>query len=831
LKLRPPNPENRLFRLRKRLLKSVLIPILCVLALFLVLFFVLRSLFPPERLRELAITQLEETTGLSISVEDAAISFVHWRVGIKVTGVEISAPVGEEETEVVVAGAAADSTRKVTELARLATIPQLGVAVSLLPLLKREIVVDELYVKSPQVTLRLGGERILRRPQGKPSRGPTPMPMSLSLSRAVVSDADIELEDVRTGSVIELKHLDASSRIRGDKSTETLLFEGKSAVKEVSVRSTKRLPVEIPPLNVKTSWKASFDVKNKLLDLERVSIKVSEFPIEATGKVNLIGEKPDLDVKVKIEKIAVEKLLGFVPKKLLEKSRGIRIDGEIEAYASIRGKMPSPEVNVEKFVVSAGSSSVSGRVLVKTQEPQSVSFETTGNLELSELVGMLPATAGPRVTSGTASFHITGGGLVKELKTNPLAMQAQGEASVSSVSVELPEPSPAVLLDTAHMILNGRSVEITGATAKAGSSVFNASGRVRDWKERSIELDVRSPMLDLGELLLPVAKQKKAPKKEGGKITVPAGGIPAKGTATLRVDMLKFGNFGARDLDAKVVFGGDSIVVTDMTMNALGGKCGGKSRLVLSKDGSPAYRASFSADNLEMRELLNSLTPVKDFMSGLSFFQISVEGNIPKDTSPLKSVAAKGQVKATQAKAVASPLVSAIASWVGFQKSDQYALRDFATSFLVQEGRVILPQCRLEEKNSMWDFAGSTGFDGTLDYKVNVTLSQDYSKRTGSLRGLEQLVKDDQGRVVLDLIVGGTVKKPVFKWDSARMQQRGQEFLTMKVRGQLEAQTKKGEELKHQVTTELEKRADTLKVEAAAKGAKLLEDLLRKRKK
>ena len=823
MKLHLSDPQNRFSNSRVRFSKRVLIPVVCILSLILVLFLVLRSLFPSDRLRQLAISKLEETTGLSISVKDAAISFVHWRIGVKVTGIEVSAATGQS--------AAGDSTIEQAQLTTLATVPRLGIVVSVLPLLKKEIVVDELYVEEPRISLDLGGEPLLRRPPGRGAAGPALLPMSLSLSKAVVNDADVKLRDVRSGDLVELNHLDASLSVRADKRSETLLFEGRSSAKGVSVNSAKKLPFEIPPLDIKTSWKARFALKDKLLELQRISMRVAEFPIEAAGKVNLAGDKPDFDVKVRIEKVAAGKILGLIPKEFLEKAKAVRINGEIEAYVNIRGKMPSPEVDVEKFAISVGGSSVSGRVQVKTQEPRSVSFESSGNLKLDELASALPVGRGPRVTSGTASFRIKGGGLINELKADPLSLQLQGEVSINSVGIELPPPSPSVILEKANLVLAGRGVEITGATARAGSSVFNATGRVRDWKERSVELELRSPMLDLGELLLPIAKQQKQLKREGVKMAVPTAGIPARGTAKLEVDKLRFGNFGASDLNAQVVFGGDSIVVTDVTMNTLGGKCSGKSRLLLPKEGARTYKTSFSGDNLEMKELLNSFTPVKDFMSGLSFFEISVEGKLPEDVSPLKSVAAKGQVKTAQAKAIGSPLVSAIASWVGLGKSDQYALRDFATSFLVQDGRVILPQCRLEEKNSMWDFAGSTGFDGTLDYKVNVTLSQEYSKRIGSPKGLDQLLKDDQGRVVVDLIMGGTVKKPTFKWDNARMQQRAKEYLVQKVRGQLGAQTKKGEELKLEAKTELQKKADTLKVETAKKGAKLLEELFKKRKK
>gem|GEM_PF-2682383 len=859
MKFRLPGPENHFSAqnqfspARMRFTKRVIIPIVCILVCLMVCVIVLRTMFPSERLRQLAIAKLEETTGLSISVRGATISLVHWRIGVKITGVEISAPTGgnpftpaDSATAVDSAGpdeaapggqaavnaaGTGGSPGRAPELVRLASIPRLGIAVSILPLLKREIVVDELYVDDADVSLKLGGGPILRSAPKAPRAASGQMPMSFSLSKAVINDASIEITDVRTGSTIVLKHLDASSTVSADRRTEILSLEGKSSVREISVTSAKKSPLTLPAVSAKLAWKARFALREKLLELESASATIAEFPLDVAGKVDLGGEKPMLDLRISAEKIAPEKLLAFAPKSIQERTKGAKIAGQIDVAGTVRGKMPSPDVDVQRFSASFGGSSVSGRGRFNTVEPRSLSFETKGNLKLDELAAVLPAGKGPRVTSGVVSFHITGEGLVDELKANPLSLQASGEAAINSVRIELPPPSPAVLLDKATLILSGRSVEISNAAARIGNSIFNATGRVRDWKERSLDLELSSPSLDLGELVLPIAKQQKSAGKQARTIAMPMKALPAKGIAKLHVDKLKFGNFGASNLDAQVAFGGDSVVVKNVAMNTLGGKCSGASRLTISEQGGGAYGATFSAGDIQLNELLSTLTPVRDFMSGISFLDISVEGKLSETTPPLKSVAAKGQVRTTQAEAIASPLVATIASWVGLEKKDQYAFRDFATTFLVQDGRVILPQCRLEEKNTIWDFTGSTGFDGTLSYKVNLTFSQEYSKRTGSLRGLAQLIKDEQGRVVVDLIVGGTVKKPTLRWDQTRMEQRAKELLAQKVQNQLGTQTKKAEQLGQELEKKLGSKADTLKAETATKGVKLLEDLLKKRKK
>lgn len=314
-------PDDDISRRRMGFPKKVLVPILCVLALAIVPLFVLRALFPSERLRQMAVTKLEDATGLSISVENAAISFVHWRVGIKVSGIEVSAPIGGTTERFAAGSAIDDSSAANRSVARLATIPQLGIAVSILPLLRKEIVVDELYVTNPRITLKLGGGPILRRAPAGPSRAPAGMPMSLSLSRAVVHDASVLLEDIRSNSVIELKHLDASTSVRGDKTSETLFFEGKSTLKEVTLRTRKRLPVEVPPLSIKASWKATFALKERLLNLERVSLRVLEFPVEASGRVNLAGAKPDLDIGVRIEKIPTRDCSDLFQRSCLKRQR------------------------------------------------------------------------------------------------------------------------------------------------------------------------------------------------------------------------------------------------------------------------------------------------------------------------------------------------------------------------------------------------------------------------------------------------------------------------------------------------------------------------------
>ncbi|UCF77665.1 MAG: AsmA family protein [Candidatus Eiseniibacteriota bacterium] len=840
--------------MKARLLKRVVIAVVSVLVVVTVLFFVLRAVFPSEVLRELAVAKLETATGLDISVKNAAISFVHWRIGVSVSGVEVYQPAG-----------GADS--------RLATIPQVGAVVALGPLLRREVVVEQLYIERPEVDVKVAGvwAPVVDTPEAALASAPgtgrvrLPVLFSFSLPKAVVRNGNVRLEDTLSGGVLLLSRLNATARVKAKRGGEVLRSEGTFSSKDLRILAGREASFALPAQQVDGSWRMRVLPSEKLLELEEVSVKVSGLPVQISGTVDLAEGRPNLGLKFGLEG-KLDKFTRFVPAELLQKVQGLELKGDVVVSGSVDGRLPSPDydgtfgvvdgggsvsgvkirkvgvsgrfnkeaVNVEQFEVSLGSSTVRGSATATTQEPRRLTFESTGNAMLEELAALLPEQEGPKVRGGELSFKVKGGGLAEELKSDPLSAQVHGEASVKAVEIELPAPNPRVTLESGHLTFSGRRADIADLSAKVGGSVFNVAVAIDDWKERSAKLRIESPSIDLEELLRPLAEARLArPGEKGvsGLPPVPVAGLPVRGTATLDVKKLTHGYFRGENLRARLQFGPDSLVVDNLSMQTLGGKCSGEGRILLAGEGTPSYRGSFSADEIEIAELLLSFTPVKEFLKGRTFLQLSVQGNLGEEVNPINSILATGQVRTTGASAIASPIVAAVVGLTGLEQKGEYPLKDFATSFLVEDGKLVVPRCQLVEKHSTWEFSGSTGFDGTLNHRVNVTLSKERSDRLGSLKGLDRLLKDNEGRVVLDFLVGGTVKKPSLDWDRRRMEERAREFLAQKLRQELERGKEKGEELKEELKGDLEQEVEKLKKETAEKGKKLLEELFKKKKK
>src|SRR5262249_38168215 len=82
-----------------------------------------------------------------------------------------------------------------------------------------------------------------------------------------------------------------------------------------------------------------------------------------------------------------------------------------------------------------------------------------------------------------------------------------------------------------------------------------------------------------------------------------------------------------------------------------------------------------------------------------------------------------------------------------------------------QNGRVITDDVVMNGPQGDWRMAGSLGLDGALDYAVSATLPPQVTARLPKQAALAAgALGDAQGRVLLDLTVGGNVKSPRLAW-------------------------------------------------------------------
>jgi autotransporter translocation and assembly factor TamB len=174
-----------------------------------------------------------------------------------------------------------------------------------------------------------------------------------------------------------------------------------------------------------------------------------------------------------------------------------------------------------------------------------------------------------------------------------------------------------------------------------------------------------------------------------------------------------------------------------------------------------------------------------------------------------KSLSANGTVTFADGKLVNWELLDKVASFLKIDSFKEQQIRTLRNSFRIADSRVWFDDFSADTKDGDFKLVGSVGLDGSLDYKLNAVLSPELSLRFNALGDLSNYLKNDQGRVVLDIKISGPAKNPEFALDTSRPE----------------------EKFKQQMKAKTQEETDKVKDQLKEKGQDLLKDLLKKKKK
>src|SRR5262249_29342219 len=119
------------------------------------------------------------------------------------------------------------------------------------------------------------------------------------------------------------------------------------------------------------------------------------------------------------------------------------------------------------------------------------------------------------------------------------------------------------------------------------------------------------------------------------------------------------------------------------------------------------------------------------------------------------------------------PALEAIASVTKISDLKQMYFKDAKLPFKVANGRFVTEAGHLNGSFGEALVAGAVGFGGALDYAVSLTLPPSAVAALNAKSALAAgALTDDQGRMLIDLHVGGSANSPRVSWDTKAMQSR-----------------------------------------------------------
>jgi autotransporter translocation and assembly factor TamB len=171
--------------------------------------------------------------------------------------------------------------------------------------------------------------------------------------------------------------------------------------------------------------------------------------------------------------------------------------------------------------------------------------------------------------------------------------------------------------------------------------------------------------------------------------------------------------------------------------------------------------------------------------------RFSGRGATPQEIA--RALTGSGSFTATQGKFAATPTTKALWQALNLGEESIVPFRDLAAAFQVKEGRIVTDGIDVRGANATWKASGSLGFDGQLDYRLQVELDDQlsslYRKRLGG--ELAKLLENDSGRLTLDLTLAGPAAKPKVTVDTSKLADRARQNLGDALRGRLDQGVKR----------------------------------------
>lgn len=754
----------------RRAIRLLLLATLSLAVLFVLVLGLAWAFLPREWIAQEAQRQARQVTGADVSWKRLTPGFEWLSLGVRIEGLTVRMPA---------TGPAAVDAR----------VGEIFVRFKLLPLLFRRVEVSAANVRHGRITLVDRGAP----PPAAGGAGAAPGgEAALVLPRVEFSDLAIRTRDPLGGG-FDLKGIEGSSRIGGalpavrdvELSVQAESLYWKPSAKEplVALPGPARLSVELA--------RAGGGAR---LAVTRGTVELGPLRSTLTGGIDMpkrSGEPAGLALRlrgepqqIRSDDAAFRPLTSRSPARFSGSATwDVRIGGTSAAPVSSGTMTLNPlrveaEKNEFKFDrLTASWTTAADQTFTAKAEGSGIGIDLTLEAEGSTRPGS--------ATRGVLFVHAPAArlnGLVPDAPT-----WQSGDLECRAVFQLRPPAPPDVRWTVRGRGLSGTVPGVanplkgldfqmegdpTSATVRsmqftAGSTTARVTGTVKQEKP----LGTGSFRVDLDRVVVeewaPPRTEKGAPAapKPAAKPTPP---IPLRLlTGTVTVREVRSGGMVVRDVVAPVRLEGGSLAVEPVRGRIGSGSIDGQLN-VRSLFADPHFDLKLDITRAPVQEVAAGILPFRSPVSGFLNGSVSLDG--PGLPGPEVVDSLRGSLSGTvdQGEILPSPTISRLASALGLKDAGDLAFRTISHTLRIEGGRLIVDKVKGDLGADRFDLTGGMGLDQSLGLTLHLSLAPSRISGRGTLGSLASYARDAEGRIPLDVKIGGTALKPVVQVEAGK---------------------------------------------------------------
>lgn len=834
----------------------------------------LKLMFPPAKLRTLLMPKIEQAVGRPIKVESFSLK-VWTGLGVQLKGIELANAKDFDSQPMATIEAV---TLKVNLLALL----KRQLAVTSLSIDKPSILIE----KSSKGAFNFDDLiKAVPADQAGKQAPPSASPVSIAVQSFRINDGHFVFIDQQLKLQVEALGLNEQLRLDADAKLENIRTTGWIKIPEVRAS----LPgISLSRIYINIDHDISINLPASVVTINQLTMAPQGIALTLAGTVSDFDSLPELDLALKTTAIDIKQIFAALPPEIKAQAKDVEATGKIELGLKITGQIDpkdpkslpkvdgmvglrnigvkyamlpksisdingdinftEKDLDIKRIAAKLGTAGFEMSCLVKNFEDPYIKTAFKGNFDLGEVKEYVPLEEGMTLAGKIkADFKIDG----KVNNINTINMD--GRVDIEKISLATKALMKPVTDLSGTIQLTKNIINVSDISCKIGRSSLSFTAQVKNFLslapevpsakpgqpaialpqqgKAAITFALNSPLLDLDEMLPPLPKpgELSAAQGQGQSAQMPVlsplpdflmdGKVRIAKIKFLKVDYDNLtGNLTIRD--RKLNLDGQVGIYSGKVFGSLWSDLNDLTRI--------EYQLKTQASQLEANDFLSALTPFKDRM----FTKLDLDGEfsgLAPDTILIrKSLKGSGQVRTGEGKIINWEMLAKVFEFTKLTSDRDLTYKSMASGFRILNERLYLDDLQMSSRYGDINLSGSSGFDGTLDYRVSLKLTRDESDKLRSKSSATNLFSDKDGRIILDILVKGPAQKPVISWDTqmaqARLKGKAQEEID-KARKEAEAKAQtEADRLKKQAQDE----ADKARKAAEEKAKKEADELKKK---
>lgn len=811
----------------------------------------LKLYFTNERLKELLVPQIESATGRQVAINDISLS-VFPSIGLDVRGLSIANKPGFSEQPML-------------------DLERMLIDVKLWPLFSKRVEIASLYLERPKILLETNEQGATNYAEEQPVASEPAQPSgdaggaaAIVLSDFRIENGYIEMVDRKENSRQVYDGLHQQASVDFNPAAQEARIQLKGAIDNFSYGSVTT-PL-ITDWRINTEGTVVYNLEKSLATLENTTGVLNAIPFDITGWVEM-REKTTMDLKIGAKDVNVAQLLNLTPKAYVEKIKGVRGNGNVQATITVKGvydgaakllpdiagtintenasiqypNLPKAitgiaivsdfiksntkqEFHIRKLSAAMGQNPISATLSVVDFDDPALMATLSAAMNLADVKEYYPLETGTTVTGRLkANVNVTG------KVSKPDAMKATGTLEFQGVTIATADSKNPVREMNGAIAINNQLMQSKKLSMTIGKSDLALGFTVRNWLSMTSDAKDAPKATATASLtsnhlytadIMGDEEAKPAQQQAGGgappkaaKASMPLPNVDMEIAAN--IGTLTTSKFEMKDVRGTMRISNGVIDMKNLTMKMFDGAIASKGSINLKNPQRPTFNLDLDMNSLKANSALSAFTSFGQRLLGDMNMNIQISGALD-DTLGLipSSLNASGKVGVNNGKLQGMKVNQQVASLLSVPDVAEINFKDWVNAFSIKDGRVNIPDLKIAALGADYAIAGSQGLDGSMDFKMAMLLSEAASAKVnvpGFAGEALNALKEPNGRVKLDFLVGGTSDNPKVSLDTQSLQARAAEFA------------------KSKLDAEKQKLQQKLEEEAKKKGGDLLKDLFKKK--